>query len=404
MIQSRRALAAASVALLAFASLAPAGSSAARPTAFEPLELDRGATGLGLALRRLGTTARVLYVTAHPDDENNAMLVRLARGLGVRTALLTVTRGEGGQNAIGPELFDALGVLRTGELLSLHRYDGVEQYFGRAYEFGFSFSVEETFAKWGRDETLGDVVRVVRAFRPDVILTLPLKGEGGGQHHYAAGQLAREAFRAAADPARFPGQGLRAWQARKIYTGGVGGGSEEVPVQSVRVPTGAYDALLGMTWQQLGARGRAMHRCQGARQLGADPGPSESRFDLVDSEPGVTSPESDVLDGVPRTLADLARFAPGNERLAASLQALDGRLAAARSAFDPLAPEAAVPALVTALQAVRAARAELEVARCGRARARRRSTAASRTRKPTPSRRWSSPRAWCSRLAPTTAS
>ena len=146
----------------------------------QPLDLDRGTSGLALALRKVGVSSRVLYVTAHPDDEMNGVLVRLSRGLGVRTALLTVTRGEGGQNAIGPELFDALGVLRTGELMAIHRHDGAEQYFGRAYEFGFSFSVEETLAKWGREETLGDIVRVVRSFRPDVILTLPLEGEGGG--------------------------------------------------------------------------------------------------------------------------------------------------------------------------------------------------------------------------------
>src|SRR6185295_20412328 len=123
-----------------------------------PSPRDLGATGLALALRRLSSTARVLYVTAHPDDEHNGVLVRLSRGLGVRTALLTVTRGDGGQNAIGPELFEALGVLRTEELAALHRYDAVEQYFGRAYEFGFSFSVEESFEKWGKQETLGDIV------------------------------------------------------------------------------------------------------------------------------------------------------------------------------------------------------------------------------------------------------
>src|SRR4029453_18500276 len=171
------------LAALALASLA--SSSPSGQGSFEPLEFDRGATGLGLALRRVGTTARVLYVTAHPDDEHNGILVRLSRGLGVRTALLTVTRGEGGQNAIGPELFDSLGVLRTGGLPPLPREDGVEQYFGRAYEFGYSFSVEETFAKWGREETLGDIVRVIRRFRPDVILALPPAGEGGGRPHFA---------------------------------------------------------------------------------------------------------------------------------------------------------------------------------------------------------------------------
>jgi len=121
------------------------------------LDLDRGATGLGLALRQVGTGGRVLYVTAHPDDESNGVLVRLARGLGLRTMLLTLTRGEGGQNVIGPELFEALGVLRTGELMAMHRYDAVEQRFGLPWEFGYSFSVEETFEKWGRDETLGDI-------------------------------------------------------------------------------------------------------------------------------------------------------------------------------------------------------------------------------------------------------
>src|SRR6185436_1053124 len=132
----------------------------------------------------------------------------------------------GGQNEIGPELSFALGVLRTEELAAVHRYDGVDQFFGRAWESGYSFSVAETFAKWGHEETLGDVVKVVRAFRPDVILTLPLEARGGGQHHQAAARLAREAFRAAADPARFPehlAAGLRPWQARKLYQGGVGG-------------------------------------------------------------------------------------------------------------------------------------------------------------------------------------
>jgi LmbE family N-acetylglucosaminyl deacetylase len=328
------------------------------PSALEPLDFDRGASGLGLALRRVGTTARVLYVTAHPDDEHNGILVRLSRGLGLRTALLTVTRGEGGQNAIGPELFDALGVLRTGELLALHRYDGVEQYFGRAYEFGYSFSVEETLAKWGRDETIGDIVRVIRAFRPDVILALPLQGEGGGQHHQAAAQLARAAFREAADPARFPEQQLPSWQALKFYEGGIGGfgGPREA---AVPVSTSVYDPLLGMTWQQLGARSRGMHRCQGASQVTTDLGPTEGLFRLVDSEPKVTVRESDFLDGVDTTLAGLRRFAPASEALGTKLQALQELLSAARDAFDPRSLESAVPALASALQGVRALREEL---------------------------------------------
>jgi len=346
--------------LVVVASLALLAPLAPAELPLQALDLDRGASGLALAMRRLGVAGRVLFVTAHPDDENNGVLVRLSRGLGLRTGLLTLTRGEGGQNAIGPELFEALGVLRTGELMSMHRYDGVEQYFGRAYEFGFSFSVEETFAKWGREETLGDVVRVVRAFRPDVILTLPLEGDGGGQHHQAAGRLAREAFRAAADPARFPEQlreGLRPWQARKIYQGGVGGFGD-VPGKPVRVPTGVYDPVLGMTWQQLGSRSRAMHRCQGAGQLVGDPGPAEGVFSLLDAEPAVAGPESDVLAGLDTTLAGLASRWPegfsGSESLAADLTSLQAKMAGARAAFDPGSPETAVPALADALVATRA--------------------------------------------------
>jgi LmbE family N-acetylglucosaminyl deacetylase len=339
------------VVLIFLVALAAPLAAPAEPP-LQPLDLDRGASGLALALRRVGVSGRVLYVTAHPDDEHNGILVRLSRGLGLRTALLTVTRGEGGQNAIGPELFEALGVLRTGELMAMHRYDGAEQYFGRAYEFGFSFSVEETLGRWGGEETLGDIVRILRVFRPDVVLTLPLHGEGGGQHHQAVGRLALEAFRAAGDPGRFPeqlGAGLRPWQARKIYQGGVGGYGD-VPGTPVRVPVGVYDPVLGMTWHQLGSRARAMHRCQGVSQLLAEPVPAEGVFSLLDAEPAVTAAEADMLDGLDTTLGGLAALAPP---LQADLAALQARAMAARSAFDPASPERAVPALVAALAAGR---------------------------------------------------
>src|SRR6187402_1863203 len=154
-------------------------------TQITPLAIDEGATGLGLALRQLPIEGSVLYVTAHPDDENNGVLVALGRGRGLKTALLTATRGDGGQNEIGSELFQAIGILRTEELAGVHRYDAAEQYFTRAYEFGYSFSVEETLQKWGKEEVLDDVVRVFRSFRPDVVLTLSLEAPGGGQHHQA---------------------------------------------------------------------------------------------------------------------------------------------------------------------------------------------------------------------------
>lgn len=319
---------------------------------------DRGGTGLGLALRRLGETARVLCVTAHPDDENNAVLVRLSRGEGIRTALLTETRGEGGQNAIGPELFDALGVLRSEELAAIHRYDGVEQYFGRAYEFGFSFSVEESYEKWGREETLGDIVRVVRAFRPDVILTLPLEAPGGGQHHQAVARLAKEAFRAAADPARFPEQvaaGLRPWQARAIYRGGTGGGDDpKDTAPSVTVATGVYDPLLGATWSEVGGLARRAHRTQ---NQGAGPGRADQppfRYVLLDSEPALEEP-TELLSGVDRSFEGLRRLVPpthGDGPLGRGLDRLQAAEREAQTAFDAREPGRVAPAAARALLAI----------------------------------------------------
>lgn len=316
------------------------------------LPLDEGRVGLGLALRRLPEAGRVLYVTAHPDDEHNGVLAALSRGRGLRVGLLTLTRGEGGQNALGPELFEALGVLRSEELQAVHRLDGAEQLFTRAWEFGFSFSVDETTGRWGREQTLGDVVRAVRAFRPDVILTLPLEARGEHSHHLAASRLTREAFRAAADPARFPEQlqaGLRPWQAQKLYQGGTGGGEAQAGPSPVRLATGTYDPLLGRSYQQLGSLARAAHRSQSASQLEADPGPAEALFALVDAEPGVSGAEGDLFDGLDPSLRGLARFVPAEAReraaLAQGLDAAQADVREAQAAFDCGADERLLAAL-----------------------------------------------------------
>src|SRR5512145_3088804 len=186
-----------------------------------------GTPAVELALRKLDTVGNFMMTAAHPDDENNGMLAYFAHGKGFRTSLVTATHGEGGQNEIGPELFVPLAVLRTEELLAAHRFDGAEQYFTRAIDFGYSFSIEETLEKWGHQEILGDFVRMIRTIRPDVIVGFVFDGDGGGQHHQASTHLTLEAFRAAADPTRFPDQikdGLRPWQAAKFYyTAGFGG-------------------------------------------------------------------------------------------------------------------------------------------------------------------------------------
>src|SRR5436190_12552148 len=192
-----------------------------------PVDLEDGDVALGLVLRHLNNTGVFMQATAHPDDESNALHVYLNRGQGVRTVLATATRGDGGQNEIGPEIFDALAVLRTEELAALHRFDATEQYFTRAVDFGFSFSIEETMQKWGRDEILGDYVRLIRMTRPDVMLGMSPVANSGGFHHNSSGILSREAFKIAGDPTKYPEQiqqGLRPWQPKKYYYPGGGFG------------------------------------------------------------------------------------------------------------------------------------------------------------------------------------
>ncbi len=189
---------------------------------------DEGMAGLRLELLRLGTTARLMQVVAHPDDEDGGMLTLEARGRGVSTLLMTLNRGEGGQNKIGSNLSDVLGVLRAEELLASDQYYGVQERFSHVADFGFSKNPEETFQKWGgHDTALADVVRVIRTFRPDVLVARFSGTERDGHgHHQASSILAKEAFRAAADPKRFPEQiaeGLQPWQAKKFYIGNVCG-------------------------------------------------------------------------------------------------------------------------------------------------------------------------------------
>src|SRR6476620_4003182 len=175
---------------------------------------------LQLTLRKLGTVGTFMETTAHPDDEDNALLAMMGHGRGLRTVLVTATRGDGGQNEIGPEIFQALGVLRTEELLAVHRFDGAEQYFTRAIDFGYSCSIDESIQQWGHDEIVGDYVQHIRAIRPDIIVGFVCGGGGGGQHHQASTRLTNEAFKAAADPARYPEQirdGLRPWQAKRVF-------------------------------------------------------------------------------------------------------------------------------------------------------------------------------------------
>ncbi len=337
----------------------------------EPIAEDGGSVGLALQLRKLSSGTSFLHTAAHPDDEDNGLLVLLSRGRGIRTSLLTATRGDGGQNEIGPELFEAIGILRSEELMAVHRIDGVEQYFTRAYEFGYSFSVEETLQKWGKEEILGDFVRVLRTVRPDVVVSLPPEGEGGGQHHQASAILTREAFRAAADPARFPEQiaeGLKPWQALKLFSRksvGAGPGREKEKKEDsetlVRIDTGAYDPLLGRTYYQMGSEARSNHKCQGMGQLQAVSGPHPSAFRLEDSVlPGEVdrASESDLFDGIPGGLDRLKAFSSVPFVLEA-IDALGNEIDAANAAYDARAPWKTLPPLRRGLALLRELRARL---------------------------------------------
>ena len=231
----------------------------------KPLPVDTGSTGLKVMLRRLHTTARLMHTVAHPDDEDGGMLTLESRGHGVSVLQLTLNRGEGGQNKVGSNLFDELGIVRTLELLAADRYYGVEQRFTRVADFGFSKTPEETFQKWGgHDIALGDMVRVIRTFRPDVICTrFQGNSRDGHGHHQASGILTREAFRAAADPTRFPEQireGLQPWQAKKLYMDNVRANED----WTVQLETSQFDPLLGETYVQFAWKGLKHQLSQGA--------------------------------------------------------------------------------------------------------------------------------------------
>ncbi len=277
----------------------------------KPLSVDTGTTGLKLMLRRLHTTARLMHTVAHPDDEDGGMLTLESRGHGDSVLQLTLNRGEGGQNKTGSNLFDELGIIRTLELLAADRYYGVEQRFTRVADFGFSKTAEETFQKWGgHDIALADMVRVIRTFRPDVICTRfqgnPRDGHG---NHQASGILTREAFRAAADPSRFPEQmreGLQPWQAKKLYMDNVRANED----WTIKLETSQYDPLLGETYVQFAWKGLKHQLSQGAGGWNLPEGQRFSYYKLIDSA-GITAPaagahENDFFDGIDTSLPALA--------------------------------------------------------------------------------------------------
>jgi len=270
---------------------------------------ETGTVPTGLLLRQMDGVKRVLMIAAHPDDEDTGLLTTLARGWGAETAYLALTRGDGGQNLIGSELWEGLGIVRTGELLAARRLDGGRQFFTRAFDYGYSKSAEEALALWPREELLADVVWVVRTYRPHVIVSVfsGTPRDGHGQHQ-AAGIMAREAFEAAADPERFSEQlalGVEPWAAAKLYRSSFRrffDPAGEVDDGSIDIQTGLHDPLLGRSFFQLAMESRSQHRSQdmGAAQ---PPGPRLTGVILVESR---VDGGQEMFSGVDTTLTGVA--------------------------------------------------------------------------------------------------
>jgi LmbE family N-acetylglucosaminyl deacetylase len=292
---------------------------------------------LAHALDRLGTTGRVLYVAAHPDDENTRLLAYLASARHLTVAYLAMTRGGGGQNLIGREQSELLDVIRTEELLAARRIDAAHQRFTRMRDFGYSKSADETFSKWGHEEALSDVVWVIRTFQPDVIITRFTEKPPNHGHHTASAILAREAFEAAADPRRFPEQltgGVTPWRATRLLQNGWRD-AEPPPKEVISLDVGVYDPRLGLGYGELAALSRSQHKSQGFGVPG-ERGQILERFLPIAG----TAPTKDLLDGVDVGWGRLngATFA----------RAIDE----ARAALDRDHPEKALPALARAQAAI----------------------------------------------------
>ncbi|MGH7607512.1 MAG: PIG-L family deacetylase, partial [Gemmatimonadales bacterium] len=283
-----------------------------------------GVAALAHLLGQLGANKRVLVIGAHPDDENTQLLVLLSHGLGAQAAYLSLTRGEGGQNLIGPELGPALGIIRTAELLAARELDGARQFFTRAYDFGFSKSAAETFRFWPRDAILADVVAVIRRFRPHIIVSIfsgtPRDGHG---HHQVAGLMARQAFDLLRDSAGGP---VKLYQSARF----------DSTATMLTLPVGTLDPVLGQSYYQVAMASRSRHRSQDMGQL-QPPGPRSTRLALLAAKPGTAEATGPLFAGIDTTVR-----APGYAPLIDS----------ARMALNPWRPEAVLPYLVRAARAL----------------------------------------------------
>ncbi|WP_420236943.1 PIG-L family deacetylase [Telmatobacter bradus] len=390
-------------------SLTVASSLAQSPVALDrplpsaySLTIDRGAAGLWQSLQKLKTRSSLIMVVAHPDDEDGGMLAYESRGAGVDTTLLTLNRGEGGQNLMTSDYWDELGLIRTQELLAAGDFYGVRQRFTSMADFGFSKSLDEALKKWGHDHVLYDVVRQVRISRPLVVTSVFAGSVSDGHgHHQTAGLMAQEAYKLAGDPQVFPDQiaaGLRPWSPLKVYahvpvahisekgifdyaTGHyaplrfknyvTGEWIEGVPSATVTVPEGTYNPLFGRSYLDLGQEGLAQQKSQDEGiGAGIQPaGPYSSAYHLYASRlvtptpaTGTSLQETSFFDGIDTTLAAIADYAPAEDRAPwrNRLEKLDQIVQSATVQFDASVPEKCADTLAEGLTTTRLLRRDLQ--------------------------------------------
>lgn len=341
---------------------------------------DRGASGLAQTLKKLHTWASVMMIVAHPDDEDGGMLALESRGLGARTAVLTLTRGEGGQDAMTSSNEDELGLIRTNELLLCDQYSGSQQFFTRVADYGFSKTIEEAHEKWGRDRVLYDVVRAVRLYRPLIVTSVFIGGITDGHgHHQVSGEAAQLVFKLAGDPNVFPdqiAQGLRPWSPLRVYerepfapvtakgmfdyaTGKWAPArfynyvtdqwSDQAPSVDVEIPEGTFDPILGRSYFQIAREGWSQQKSQFGGGNPALPGPFSVGYHLYGSRVSSTmtsGPATNFFDGIDITLPGIATLAHGDTAfLTKALQSIDQHVMTATYGYLPSNPEKILPEL-----------------------------------------------------------
>ncbi len=327
-------------------------------TSFEParsarlISANEGSAALWQSLRKLHTRASLIHITAHPDDEDGGMLAYESRNQGARVTLLTLNRGEGGANVMSNDYFDALGLIRTMELLKADQYYGVNQYWTRVVDYGFSKTMQESISRWTHDRVLYDVVRVVRIVRPLVITSVFVGGPSDGHgNHQVAGAMAREVFKAAGDPNVFPDQikaGLRPWTPLKDYAHVPFGGEPKLSTD-VEIPEGTYDPLLGESYLQLAREGLGFQKSQHGGPAIPAAGQQLSGYHRFGSLVSAKQHEASFFDGIDVSLMGIASGVHA-EFLRSGLFKIEQAVEEATRQFSATHPEQSAPALAEGLK------------------------------------------------------